>query len=117
MSLATETRSLYRQYLKEPVSNRRITGTGTGRVDASYATVGRLNASNNAARKELTGGVAQQDLTAIIYSQSLFDNGLPSDVVIGDFLIDQDGIEHSVYEVQARRVEGVLVAYELTVRA
>jgi len=37
--------------------------------------------------------------------------------VIGDYLIDQDGIEHSVYEVQARRVEGVLVAYELTVRA
>jgi len=117
MSLATETRSLYRQYLKELVSIRRIRDTGTGRTDESYATVGRMNASNNAARKELVGGIAQQDLTAIIYSQDLFDNGMPSDVELGDILIDQDGIEHSVEEVQARRVEGVLVAYELTVRA
>jgi len=75
MTLATETRGLYRQFLSEPVTIRRITGTGTGRLDETYATVGRLNASNNAARKELTGGIAQQDLTAIIYSQDLFDNG------------------------------------------
>ena len=100
------------------MSIRRISGTGTGQVvDESYGTVGRLNASQNAARKELTGGYAQQDLTAIIYAPDLFAAGLPSDVRIGDFLIDQDGIEHSVYEVQARRVEGVLIAYELTVRA
>jgi len=117
MTLATETRGLYRQFLSEPVTIRRITGTGTGRLDETYATVGRLNASNNAARKELTGGIAQQDLTAIIYSQDLFDNGLPSDVVIGDYLIDQDGIEHSVYECKHRRVEGVMIGYELTVRA
>jgi len=114
MTLATETRSLYRQHLYEPVTIRRISGSGTGRVDATYATVGRVF---DAQRKELTGGIAQQDRTAIIYSQDLFDAGLPSDVVIGDYLIDQDGIEHSVYEVQVRRVEGVLVAYELTVRA
>jgi len=117
MSLASRTQMLYRENLHEPVSVRRITGTGTGRVDTSFATVGRLNASSNAARKELTGGYAQQDLTAIVYAPDLFAAGLPSDVVIGDFLIDQGGIEHSIYEVQARRVEGVLVAYELTVRA
>jgi hypothetical protein len=117
MTLASRTQALYRENLHEPVSIRRITGTGTGRVDASFATVGRLNASSNAARKELTGGYAQQDLTAIIYAPDLFAAGLPSDVVIGDYLIDQQGIEHSIYEVQARRVEGVLVAYELTVRA
>jgi hypothetical protein len=114
VSLATETRSLYRQFLSEPVAIRRIIGSGTGRTDDTYATVGRVF---NAQRQELTGGIAQQDLTAIIYAQDLFDNGLPSDVVLGDYLIDQDGIEHSVYEVAARRVEGVLVAYELTVRA
>lgn len=117
MTLATETRSLYQQFLFEPVAIRRITGTGPSRVDASFATVGRMNASSNAARKELTGGFAQQDLTAIIYAPDLFAAGLPSDVVIGDYLIDQGGIEYTVYEVQARRVEGVLIAYELTVRA
>jgi hypothetical protein len=114
MTLATETRSLYRRYLSEPVSIRRITGIGTGRVDVSYATVGRVF---NGERKELTGGIAQQDRTAIIYAQALFDAGLPSDVEVGDYLIDQDGIEHSVYEVKHRRVEGVMVGYELTVRA
>ena len=117
MSLATETRSLYRQYLNEPVSIRRITGTGTGRTDTTYATVGRLNASNNAARKELTGGIAQQDRTAIVDAQTLFDAGLAFDVMVGDYLIDQDGIEHTVYEVKPRRVDAVTIAYELTVRA
>ena len=79
-----------------------------------YSTVGRVF---DGERRELTGGIAQQDRTAIIYAQALFDAGLASDVVLGDFLIDQDGIEHTVYEVKARRVEGVMIAYELTVRA
>jgi hypothetical protein len=112
--LATRTKALYREHLHEAVSIRRITGTGSSRVDASFATVGRVFKGQ---RNQLTGGIAQQDLTAIIYAQDLFDEGLPSDVVIGDYLIDQNGIEHSVYEVQARRVEGVLIAYELTARA
>jgi hypothetical protein len=114
MTLATEARQLYRDNLHEPVTIRRITGTGTGRLDATYATVGRMWKGE---RKELTGGIAQQDVNAIIYSQALFDNGLPSDVEIGDYLINQDGIEYTVYEVKARRVEAVLVGYELTVRA
>ena len=114
MTLATETQALYRQNLHEAVSIRRISGSGTGRVDTSYPTVGRVF---DAQRKELTGGIAQQDRTAIIYAGYLFDVGLPSDVEIGDYLIDQDGIEYSVYEVKHRRVEGELIAYELTVRA
>jgi len=114
MTLASRSQALYRENLHESVGIRRITGTGESRVDITYATVGRVFKGQ---RKELTGGFAQQDLTAIIYAPDLFAAGLPSDVVIGDFLIDQGGIEHSIYEVQARRVEGVLVAYELTVRA
>jgi hypothetical protein len=109
-----EARRDYLENLHEPVSIRRITGTGPSRVDATYSTVGRVF---DGERRELTGGIAQQDRKAIIYAQSLFDDGLASDVVLGDFLIDQDGIEHTVYEVKARRVEGVLIAYELTVRA
>jgi len=114
MTLAAEAQQLYRDSLHEPVSIRRITGTGTGRVDASYATVGRVF---NSQRKELTGGIAQQDRTAIIYAQALFDLGMPSDVEVGDYLIDQDGIEYTVYEVKHRRVEGEMIGYELTVRA
>jgi len=112
--LPARSKALYRENLHEAVSIRRISGTGTGRVDTTYATVGRVF---NSQRKELTGGIAQQDRTAIIYADYLFDAGLPSDVEIGDYLIDQDGIEHSVYEVQHRRVEAVLIGYELTVRA
>jgi len=114
MTLADEAHVLYRQNLHEAVSIRRISGSGTGRVDTSYPTVGRVF---NSQRKELTGGIAQQDRTAIIYAGYLFDAGMPSDVEVGDYLIDQDGIEYSVYECKHRRVAGVLIAYELTVRA
>jgi hypothetical protein len=102
----------YKKHLSEPVSIRRI--AGPGRAFVSYPTVGRIFGTQ---RKELTGGIAQQDLTAIVYAQDLFDAGMPSDVVIGDLLVDPDGNEHSVYSVAARRVAGVMVAYELTVRA
>jgi hypothetical protein len=107
-------KAAYSKYLDEPVQIRRVTGSGSSLVDTSYATVGRVF---SAARRELVGGIAQQDMTAIISAQELFDAGLPSDVAIGDYLIDQDGIEHSVYEVKPRRVQGVMVGYELTVRA
>jgi hypothetical protein len=111
-----EAQATYRANLHEPVTIRRRTIAGPGRttITADYATFGRVFAAE---RKELTGGIAQQDRTAIICAQPLFDVGLPSDVVIGDYLIDQDGIEHTVYEVKHRRIQGVLVAYELTVRA
>jgi hypothetical protein len=112
--LVSRAKALYRENLHEPVSIRRITGTGPSRVDESYATVGRVF---DGERRELTGGIAQQDRKAIIYAQPLFDAGLAFDVVVGDFLIDQGGLEHTVYEVKARRVDGELVAYELTVRA
>ena len=107
-------KELYRTNLHEPVSVRRITGSGETRTDTTYATLGRVFAAE---RKELTGGIAQQDRTAIISAPELFAAGLPSDVEIGDYLIDQDGIEHSIYECKHRRVAGVLIAYELTVRA
>jgi len=113
MVTPTRAKQLYQENLHEPVSIRRITGTGPSRVDESFPTVGRVF---DGERRELTGGIAQQDLTAIIYAPDLFTAGMPSDVVIGDFLVHQ-GIEHSVYEVKARRIQGVMVAYELTVRA
>ena len=103
----------YKKNLHEVVSIRRITGSGSTRVDATYATVGRVFKGE---RKELVGGVAQQDITAIVYADDLFDAGLPSDVKIGDYFIDQDAIEYSVYEVKFRRVQAVMIAYELTVR-
>jgi hypothetical protein len=113
-TLVTAAKAHYRKNLHEPVSIRRITGTGPSRVDETYSTVGRVF---DGERRALSGGIAQQDRTAIVDAQALFDAGLASDVMIGDFLIDQNGIEHTVYECKARRVEGVMIAYELTVRA
>ena len=115
-SLVARATALYRENLHEPVTIRRRTIAGPGRttITADYATTGRVF---DAERRELTSGFAQQDRKAIICAQPLIDAGLPSDVVIGDYLIDQDGIEHTVYEVKHRRVEGVMIGYELTVRA
>lgn len=109
-----EVKALYRENLHEPVSIRRITGTGPSRVDETYSTIGRVF---DGERRELTGGIAQQDRKAIIYAQALFDAGLAFDVMVGDYLIDQAGLEHTVHEVKVRRVEAVTIAYELTVRA
>ena len=114
VNLATRAMALYRENLHEPVSIRRITGTGPSRVDETFSTVGRVF---DGERRELTGGIAQQDRKAIIYAQPLFDAGLAFDVIVGDYLIDQAGIEHTVSEVKVRRVEAVTIAYELTVRA
>jgi hypothetical protein len=113
VTLASRAQAQYREHLHEPVTIRRITGSGSTRTDESYATVGRVYRGD---QKELVGGIAQQNLIAIIYAQALFDAGLPS-VVIGDYLIDQDGLQYTVVEVKPRRVEAVMVAYELTVRA
>ena len=113
-TLANRSKALYRENLHEPVSIRRITGTGPSRVDETFSTVGRVF---DGERRELTGGISQQDRKAIIYAQALFDAGLAFDVMVGDYLIDQAGIEHTVYEVKARRVDAVTIAYELTVRA
>jgi hypothetical protein len=113
-ALATTAKAHYRRHLHEPVTIRRITGTGPSRVEATYSTVGRVY---DGERRELTSGIAQQDRKAIIDAQALFDAGLTTEVMLGDFLIDQNGIEHTVYEVKARRVEGEMIAYELTVRA
>jgi len=114
MTLVTTAQAQYRENLHEPVTIRRITGSGSARTDESYATVGRVFRGD---QKELVGGVAQQNLTAIIYAQHLFDAGMSFDVVIGDYLIDQDGLQYSVVEVKPRRVEAVMIAYELTIRA
>jgi len=111
MVTPTRAKALYRENLHESVSIRR---TSSGRAYVNYPTLGRIF---DGERRELTGGIAQQDRKAIIAADLLFNAGLPSDVVIGDFLVDQDGLEHTVYEVKARRVDGVMVAYELTVRA
>lgn len=114
VTLASRAQAQYRENLHEPVSIRRITGSGSSRTDEGYATVGRVYRGD---QKELVGGIAQQNMIAIIYAQQLFDAGLPSDVVIGDYLIDQDGLQYTVVEVKPRRVEAVMVAYELTIRA
>lgn len=103
----------YRNNLHEPVTIRRVTGFGSERTDESFATVGRVFRGD---QKELVSGIVQQNMIAIIYAQALFDAGLSS-VEIRDYLVEQDGKEHTIMEVKPRRVEGVMVGYELTVRA
>ena len=109
-----QAKTAYRKHLHEPVTIRRVTGFGSERTDESFATVGRVFRGEH---KELTGGFAQQNMVAIVYAQALFDDGMVPDVVIGDYLVEQDGTEHSVLEVKPRRVQGIMVGYELTIRA
>lgn len=103
----------YRRNLHEPVTIRRITGSGSTRVVANYTSLARVFQGE---RKELVGGIAQQDMRCILYHQDLVDDGMTDEVKIGDYLIDAANVEFSVTEVKPRRVQAELIGYKLTLR-
>ena len=103
----------YRNNLHEPITIRRITGSGSTRVVANYSSMARVFRGE---RKQLVGGIAQQDMHAIVYHQYLVDDGLTGEVLIGDYLITDSGVEFSVTEVKPRRVQAELIGYDLTLR-
>lgn len=105
---------VYQKHLKETVAVKRIAGTGSSRMVNTYATKGRVYRGD---RRELVGGIAQQDWIAILNAEPLVAAGLSTDVMIGDYVIDADGVEYSVTEVKPRRVKAVMIAFELTLRA
>lgn len=104
---------IYKNHLHEPVTIRRIVGSGSARTVSDFATMGRVFKGE---RKELVAGISQQDVTAIVNAELLESDGLTGDVVIGDYLIEQSGAEYTVTEVKPRRVKAVMIAYELTLR-
>lgn len=103
----------YRKNLHEVITIRRITGSGSARTVNNYQARARVKDFED---QELVGGIRQGDRKAIVYADDLVNNGLVTEVVVGDYLIDVDGSEYTVIEPKPRRVKGVMVAYQLTVR-
>lgn len=106
-------KKFYRDHLHEVISIRRITGAGSARTVTTHQARARVTGFED---QDLTGGVRQGDRKAIVYTDDLVANGLTLPVKVGDYLIDTDGSLYSILEPKPRRVNGVLIAYELTCR-
>lgn len=104
---------LYRNNLHEVITIRRITGSGSSRAVNDYQARARVTDFED---QELVGGVRQGDRKAIVYADDLVNNGLVTPVTVGDYFLDVDTSEYTVIEPKPRRVKGVLIAYELTLR-
>ena len=115
MSFAESVKADYRRELKEFVTVRRFTGTGSNRPV--------FDAQNIRARvfgydaKELIGGIQQGDRKAILYADDVIESGLALPITDKDKLVVR-GIELSIIapDDSTRRVDGILIAYELQVR-
>jgi len=105
---------LYRDNLYEPVTIRRIVGAGSTKVIETYVSHGRVYRGE---RRELVGGIAQQEYNAVVDATQLFNSGLVGDVQTQDYLIDMNGKRYTVTEVKPRRVKTTMVGYKLTLKA
>ncbi len=106
----------YRATLKEQVTIRRYTGVVT-------ATSPRFDVTARARvvgfePKELIGSILQGDRKAIVYADDLIEGGLTLPVRTTDKLLLASGKELAIISADgdSRKVDGVLIAYELQVR-
>ncbi len=107
-------KAAYGAALGEWVLIRRYTGTGTTRPHFDVRARARIVGY---APNELVGGIQQGDRRAIVLADDLFGSGLTMPVLNTDKLVDH-GRELQIIAVDAdtRKIDGVLIAYELQVR-
>jgi len=105
----------YARTLKEWVTIRRWTGSGPTRP--------RFDAQARAkvigfAPQELIGGIVQGDRKAIVFADDLIAAGLTLPVTTNDKCVLASGKECAIIAAdgETRKVDGVLIAYELAVR-
>lgn len=98
----------------ETVSIRRFTGTGVGRTHVDTDVRARVVGYQE---RELVGGIQQGDRKAIVPADDLVDAGFTMPVTANDKLILR-GRQLSIVSVDdsTRRIQGVLIAYEIQAR-
>jgi hypothetical protein len=111
---AAEAQAQYRGALDQTVTIRRYSGTGSTRTHADYNARARVTGY---APEALVGNVIQGDRRAIVYSADLDGVGFTQPVTNDDKLVVR-GKELQIVAVDdsTRRVDDVLIAYELQVR-
>lgn len=96
------------------VSIRRFTGVGTSRVPTDTSARARVVGYQE---RELVGGIQQGDRKVILLADDLIDAGFVPPITANDKLIVR-GKQLSIVSVDdsTRRVQGILIAYELQAR-
>jgi len=111
---AVATKASYARMLDQSVGVRRYSGTGPGRsyvqANARARVVGYLP-------DEVVGSIQQGDRKAIVYADDLIGSAVSLPVLGSDKLVVR-GRELQIVAVDdsTRRVQDVLIAYELVVR-
>lgn len=105
----------YAATLKERVSIRRYTGTGTSRPMFDAEARARVTGF---APQELVGTVVQGDRKAIVFVDDLIMAGLALPVTTNDKCVLSNGRELAIIAAdgETRKIDNVLIAYELQVR-
>lgn len=113
MSAAAVT-AAYRKSLGETVLVRRYTGTGQNRPRFDVAALARVVGY---APHELVGTIQQGDRKAIVLVEDLIKAGFALPITSADKLV-VGGRELQIVapDGETRKVDGVLIAYELQVR-
>lgn len=107
----------YRQMIAdngEPILIRRYTGVGTSRPRFDTEVRARVTGYTS---DELVGGIVQGDRKIILLVQDLIDRQFALPIVASDKVVVR-GKEMAIIspDDSTRRIENVLVAYELTAR-
>lgn len=109
-----EVKASYREALKEIVFARRYTGGGTNRPHFDAAARARVVGYTP---QELIGDVIQGDRKVILFADDLIENGFALPLTTSDKLVVR-GKELAIMAADGdtRKVNDVLIAYELQVR-
>lgn len=105
----------YRRALKELVTVRRYTGSGSNRPRFDVPKVRARTVGY--APHELVGSIVQGDRKIIVYADDLLGVGFAAPITTADKIVVR-GKELAVIAADdsTRRVDGVLIAYEIQVR-
>lgn len=114
MSVVESTKAQYRRTLKQRVKVRRYTGAGLNRP--MFEVTCRASVTGYDPEK-LVGSIQQGDRQAIVYADDLLGKGFALPLTSADKLVVR-GKELAILAVDdnSRRVNDVLIAYELQVR-
>lgn len=106
----------YRRFLTESVTIRRYTGTGpiASRPKQDVTARARVTGYDT---KELVGTIVQGDRKAIVYADDITDGGMTLPLTTNDRCI-VNGKEMAIIapDGETRKVDDVLIAYELQIR-
>jgi hypothetical protein len=108
-----QVKASYQRALDDTVIVRRYSGTGPTRPSVDYEARARVTGYQP---NELVGGIVQGDRRAIVYADDLTEAGLASILLTDKLVVRDRELAIRAVDDSTRRVDGELIAYELSCR-